>query len=288
MLLSLKRQRPSFVHGQSSCSMQPLRSSPKKRRISSASKYTRAVSRSRAGALGPAESDGAADGQRPQRGELRRDAAANRDRLLAAAAASIRREGAGVPLATIAAEAGVGVGTLYRRYRSRDELLSALTHRSFQMVLEAARRAADSGGTATECLRTFIDETIEHGPELVLPLHGGPVPLDPSTVALRSEVHDKLEEILGQGRQDGTIRPDVTAFEIIVFGAVLAQPLPHVPNWKSMAHRQATIYFDGLAATAANPSRRVTRRRPGPGQRDGPREITPWAAPNPRHASEPE
>ncbi len=44
--------------------------------------------------------------------------AANRDRVLAAAAAAIRREGAGVPLATIAADAGVGVGTLYRRYPS--------------------------------------------------------------------------------------------------------------------------------------------------------------------------
>jgi AcrR family transcriptional regulator len=43
--------------------------------------------------------------------------------VLAAAAAAIRREGAGVPIATIAADAGVGVGTLYRRYPSREALL---------------------------------------------------------------------------------------------------------------------------------------------------------------------
>ena len=159
-----------------------------------------------------------------------------------------------MPLATIAADAGVGVGTLYRRYPSREALLSALTRRSFQMVVAAAERAVDSEGPAIDSLRSFIDQTIEHGPELVLPLHGGPAPLDPETVALRAEVHDSLEQILRRGREDGTVRPDVTAFEIIVFGALLAQPLPHVPNWKSMARREAVIFFDGLSGTARRPS----------------------------------
>jgi AcrR family transcriptional regulator len=178
--------------------------------------------------------------------ELRRDAAANRDRVLAAASAAVRREGAGVPLATIAADAGVGVGTLYRRYPSREALLAALTHRSFQLVLDAAHRAADSDGTAVNSLRSFIDQTIDHGADLVLPLHGGPVPLDPSTIALSTEVHEALARILRRGQQDGTIRADVTAFDIIVFGAMLAQSLPHVPNWKLTARRQAAIYFDGV------------------------------------------
>jgi AcrR family transcriptional regulator len=186
-----------------------------------------------------------------ERRELRRDAAANRDRVLAAAAAAVRREGAGVPLATIAADAGVGVGTLYRRYPSRAALLAALTHRSFGLVLNAAHRAADSDDNAIDSLRGFIDQTIEHGPELVLPMHGGPVLLDPATIALRTEVRETLEHILCRGRDDGSIRPDVGALDIIVFGALLAQQLPHVPDWKVMARRQAVIFFDGLAGSAA-------------------------------------
>jgi AcrR family transcriptional regulator len=170
--------------------------------------------------------------------------------LLAAAAKAVRREGAGVPLATIAADAGVGVGTLYRRYPSREALLTALTHRSFQLVLGAAHRAADSGDTAIECLRGFIDETIEHGGDLVLPMHGGPVLPDPDTIALRTEVRDTLGRVLQRGLEDGTIRSDVTAFDIIVFGALLAQPLPHVPDWKHTARRQAAIYLDGLGRAA--------------------------------------
>jgi AcrR family transcriptional regulator len=208
------------------------------------------------------ESEGT-DNKSSEPRELRRDAAANRDRVLAAAAVAVRREGAGVPLATIAADAGVGVGTLYRRYPSRDALLAALTHRSFQLVLEAAHRAADSDDTAIECLRGFIQHTIEHGADLVLPLHGGPVPLDQDTIALRTEVHDNLEQVLHRGRQDGTIRHEVTALDVIVFGALLAQPLLHVPDWKMMASRQAAIYFDGLAATVDGrlPVRKVTAKQ---------------------------
>jgi AcrR family transcriptional regulator len=202
---------------------------------------------SRAGIIGqvnrPKE---AADETSRGRRELRRDAAVNRDRVLAAAASAIRREGAGVPLAKIAADAGVGVATLYRRYPSRQALLAALTHRSFQMVLDAAQRAVDSESTALSSLRQFIDQTIEHGADLVLPLHGGPIPLDEETIVLRTQVHDALEAVLRRGRHDGSIRPDVTAFDVIIFGALLAQPLPNVRNWKLTARRQADIYLDGL------------------------------------------
>jgi AcrR family transcriptional regulator len=170
--------------------------------------------------------------------------------VLAAAAAAIRREGAGVPIATIAADAGVGVGTLYRRYPSRADLLAALTLRSFRLVLDAAQTAADCTDSGIDALRGFIEQTIEHGPELVLPMHGGPIPLDEDTVALRSAVHATIEKVLGRGKQDGTIRADVTPFDIIIFGALLAQPLPHVPDWRSAARRQAKIYCDGLASNA--------------------------------------
>ena len=53
---------------------------------------------------------------------LRSDAAANRERILAAATIAVRRDGERVPMATIADEAGVGVGTLYRHYPTRSAL----------------------------------------------------------------------------------------------------------------------------------------------------------------------
>ena len=70
--------------------------------------------------------------------EPRSDAARNRDALVRAAAAAVHREGPRVPMATIAAEAGVGIGTLYRHFSSRDDLLDYLTNVSFGQVLANA------------------------------------------------------------------------------------------------------------------------------------------------------
>jgi AcrR family transcriptional regulator len=187
-------------------------------------------------------------GRRP-----RSDGLANRERLLASAAIAFRREGTGVPMSTIAAAAGVGVGTLYRHYPSREALLTALTNRSFKMVLVATQSAANSDQTAIECIRHFLDSMIQHGAELVLPMHGGPVPVDRANLAIRAEVHSMLDEILRRGRHDGTIRTDVAALDIVMFGAMIAQPLPTATHWKRTAQRQIAIFLDGLAATTAAP-----------------------------------
>src|SRR5207249_1332901 len=64
----------------------------------------------------------------------RRDGTVNRERVLAAAAVAIKREGEKVPLATIASDARVGVGTLYRHYPTREALLAALADRSYRIV----------------------------------------------------------------------------------------------------------------------------------------------------------
>ncbi|MFD4560029.1 TetR/AcrR family transcriptional regulator [Streptomyces sp. NPDC058469] len=184
-----------------------------------------------------------------RRRELRRDAADNRDRVLAAAAAAVRREGVAVPMATVAADAGVGVGTVYRHFPSREALLGALTHRSFQLVLDAAGKAAETDQSGIDAVRGFLDQTIEHGPDLVLPLHGGPLLTDQDTVAIQTEVRRKLGSLLRRGQDDGTIRRDARSADLVIFGALMAQQLPHVPDWNRTAQRLVDIYLAGLAPT---------------------------------------
>jgi AcrR family transcriptional regulator len=156
-------------------------------------------------------------------------------------------------MATIADEAGVGIGTLYRHYPTRPALLAALALRSYRLVLDHARAAADSHESAPEALARFFEQTITARDDLILPLHGGPVSLDETTVALRTEISDLLEQVLARGRREGTIRRDVTAVDIIITGAMLAQPLPHAANWDQLARRQARIYVAGLATTTDKP-----------------------------------
>jgi len=192
----------------------------------------------------------------------RTDAAANRERILAAATIAVRRDGEKVPMVTIADEAGVGIGTLYRNYPTRPALLAALTLRSFNLVLQHARAAAHSHEPATAALEQFFDQTIAARNEFVLPLHGGPVIDDETIVAVQTEIRNLLEQVLARGRREGTIRPDATPIDVITTGAMLAQPLPHAVDWDRLAHRQARIFVAGLAATdRPTPDSRPTRAR---------------------------
>jgi AcrR family transcriptional regulator len=157
-------------------------------------------------------------------------------------------------MATIANEAGVGIGTLYRHYPTRPALLEALTLRSFHLVLQHARAAALSDEPAPTALTQFFDQTIAARNEFILPLHGGPVLRDERIATLQTEIRNLLEQVLARGRRDRTIRPDATANDIIITGAMLAQPLPTAADWDHLARRQATIFIAGLAATKPSPS----------------------------------
>jgi AcrR family transcriptional regulator len=180
---------------------------------------------------------------------LRSDAAANRERILAAATTAVRRDGERVPMATIAEEAGVGIGTLYRHYPTRPALLAALTLRSFDLVLEHARTAARGDQPAPIALTQFLEQTIAARDQFVLPLHGGPVMHDDTITARQHEIRNLLEQVLARGRRERTIRPDATPNDIILTGAMLAQPLPHTSGWDQLARRQARIFVAGLAVS---------------------------------------
>lgn len=161
------------------------------------------------------------------------------------------REGRQVPMTTVAHEAGVGIGTLYRHYPGREDLLHALTERSFRMVLAAAESATAREGRALDALDWFLQRTIEHRAQLVLPLHGGPARLTDEAEALRRRVHAAISRLLERGRREGSVRPDVTAGDVVVFGAMLAQPLSDATRWDDAARRQKALFLIGISAPVA-------------------------------------
>jgi len=182
--------------------------------------------------------------------EPRADAARNHQALIRAATAAVHREGPRVPMAMIAAEAGVGIGTLYRHFPTREDLLAYLTHGSFEKVLANAQAAERTGATAAAALQLFVEAAIGQRNDLVLPLHGGPRPTAPATRALQRQVHQIIQQIIDRGRGDGTIRQDVTPRDIIAFGAMLAQPRQADPDWDATSRRLLTTYLTGLASDA--------------------------------------
>jgi AcrR family transcriptional regulator len=183
--------------------------------------------------------------------QQRSDAAVNRDALVQAATAAVHREGVRVPMSRIAGDAGVGVGTLYRHFPTRDDLLNYLTHRSFELVLANARSAESVASTGNEGLGQFIEAGIALRGQLVLPLHGGPPVTEKATLALREQIHHALQRLIDRGRLDGTIKTAVSPLDIVAIGAMLAQPKPNGPGWDATCKRILSTYLDGLKSTGA-------------------------------------
>jgi AcrR family transcriptional regulator len=177
----------------------------------------------------------------------RRDAEANRERVLAAAAAAIMREGRNVPLATIAADAGVGVGTLYRRYADRQALLQALEHRAYSLLNQILDQIDSTNLPGLDAIAQFLSRTLAIADHLVLPLHGAPPLMSPEAVQARQAINRRLDGFIQNGHADHSVRATVNATDIIVFSALITQPLPHGPDWPEIAARQLAIFVNGLA-----------------------------------------
>jgi AcrR family transcriptional regulator len=167
--------------------------------------------------------------------------------VLDVATTAVLRDGEKVPMATIAAEAGVGVGTVYRHFPTREHLLAALVERSFGLVLDNARHAAALDGTALDGIREFMHGALRDRDRFVLPLHGGPLTFNADIAALRAEVRVVLQTILERGVAAGEVRDDVTPIDVIIAGALLSRPLPSVEAWDDVAARQIELFLAGIS-----------------------------------------
>jgi AcrR family transcriptional regulator len=179
----------------------------------------------------------------------RKDALHNRDRVLDAATDLVRSEGEKVPMARIAERAGVGVGTVYRHFATREELLGALVHRSFGLAVDNARAAAAHPGSALEGVRMFFLATLRDRERFVLPLHGGPVVFTSATRERQADVRTALRTLLERGKVAGELRADLTPEDLIVATSLLSRPLPGTGDWDGLARRQIDLMIDGLGPT---------------------------------------
>ncbi|MDT7766284.1 MAG: hypothetical protein QOC63_5704 [Mycobacterium sp.] len=193
---------------------------------------------------------------------VRRDALLNREKILAVAAELMARRGRNVPVAAIAEAAGVGIGTFYRGYPDRTALLHALEHRAYDLLIAALDRIRDSGQTGAVAVHSYLEDCLNLGDQLVLPLRGAPPLNDAKAVGARRRINDAIEQFLADGRADGSVRADVNATDIIACGAIVTQPLPHGPDWSTIARRHIHVFVDGLRAPDGHrlPGPAVTQR----------------------------
>ena len=148
---------------------------------------------------------------------LRRDAAENRRRLLDAAARVFSERGLDAGVEEIARAAGVGMGTLYRRFPTKDALISELVRElltDLVVMARATREVTDGSGL----------EQLLFGTGVIQASHRGCVSRmwnDEHTTALREEFREILVELLARAQETGKVRVDVTVTDLdLVFWAV--------------------------------------------------------------------
>ncbi len=94
--------------------------------------------------------------------ELRADARVNRRRILEVAAVAFAAEGAGASLKAIAADSGVGIGTLYRHFPTREDLIVAIHSGELDRLCESAPASLKQAGSAASALRRWIGDFVDY------------------------------------------------------------------------------------------------------------------------------
>ncbi len=175
---------------------------------------------------------------------LRADARRNRDRVLAAASRAFAEHGFTVPLDDIAAAAGVGPGTVYRHFPTKEALFEAVALANVQDLAADARARADAtdAGAAFDGFLGRVAE--EAGAKRDLPdaLAGAGAVAVAEAVA---EMQDALAVLLARAQDAGAVRADVSAGDLIALLKGLLQAVRADPD-PALRHRLLAVVRDGL------------------------------------------
>jgi len=185
------------------------------------------------------------DSQPPGR-KPRSDARRNRDRILEVAKAVFTRSGADASLDDIAKQAGVGPGTLYRHFPTRDGLIEAVYHTEVEK-LAAAQRELSRKLPPIEALRAwmmlFVDyiATKQIIASALNSVVGGPSRLYDSS---RVQVTGAIDALVKTAVKSGDIRKDLEPFDLLR-ALIGVSNVATGPDWQQSAKRLVDILITG-------------------------------------------
>jgi AcrR family transcriptional regulator len=178
---------------------------------------------------------------------LRADARRNRDRLIEVAKAMFSEGGADTSPEAIAKAAGLGIGTLYRHFPTRDALIESVYRNETQNLAQAAHRFADTL-PPVEALRAWLRLFVDHiatkhvmSPVLAS-MVGGPSELYAETVTL---VKAAIGLLVDRAVASGAIRLDIDPLDLLRALAGVAG-ISSAPGWEESAKRLVDILIAGV------------------------------------------
>ena len=174
------------------------------------------------------------------------DALRNRERILEAAKAAFTRQGANASLEEIAKQAGVGAGTLYRHFPTRDELIEGVYRNEVEKLAAAAARFAETM-SPLEALRAWMMLLVDYiaAKHIIAPalnsVVGGPSRLYEGSHTM---IHGAIDELVKRAKRSGDLRRDLNAFDLL--RALIG--VSHVgsgTDWQQSARRLVDILIAG-------------------------------------------
>jgi AcrR family transcriptional regulator len=183
---------------------------------------------------------------KPQARRPRADAQRNRERILEVAKEAFTRSGANVSLDDVAKQAGVGAGTLYRHFPTRDALLEAV-YRSEVGKLAAAEREFSKTMAPIEALRAWMLLFVDYiaAKQIIAPalntMVGGPSKVFQAT---GGQVKDAIGALVKRAVESGDLRPDVEPLDLLR-ALVGVSNVAMGGDWKQSARRLVEILILG-------------------------------------------
>jgi AcrR family transcriptional regulator len=190
--------------------------------------------------------------------KLRADAERNRRRILVAAAEVFAERGLHASMDEVAERAGVGVGTVYRRFSNREELIQALFEDRIEqfVVLSEECLSADDPWTGLE---SFLERSLEmqaadRGLKELLHRHAH-IDTSGGLPTIRERVLPALERLLARAREAGELRPDLAASDLPMVSLMIGMvaELAHAES-PELWRRYLTVILDGLRDHRAAPT----------------------------------
>ena len=172
-------------------------------------------------------------------------AQAKRERLLDAAGMIFARDGLQAPMPAVAAAAGAGVGSLYRQFPSKHELLAELVVRRLTLIArsaeDAAAREADHWSALIDMLWNLVEEQSRDD---LLGEALATVGEHPAVVEATERTTHALETLLAKARAEGRLRADATTLDLrLLFAATRAARHIDPAAWR----RMLALFIDALA-----------------------------------------
>jgi AcrR family transcriptional regulator len=181
---------------------------------------------------------------------LRADARRNRERLLQVAKEAFAEEGVAVPLDDIARRAGLGPGTLYRHFPTKEALFEAVVHDRLRRMVDDARalhEAADAGAALFGFIERLVAEAAPKQ-DLVDALAGAGVDVRSTMATTGGDLRAEIAELLRRAQVAGDVRADITIADLMALFSGLLMALRARSHADADPGRALAVLCAGLRA----------------------------------------